>query len=126
MLIGAGSAGRMILRDLQNTKEVHDRVCCIIDDDKSKQGCFIDGEIKHSVIFGGVELGEGSVVSDSVIMPGAKIGKNVVIEKAVIGADAVIGVFNDTATTETYTLSLHDALPICHPSRRRSAAANEP
>lgn len=55
------------------------------------EGCFIDGEIKHSVIFGGVELGEGSAVSDSVIMPGAKIGKNVVIEKAVIGADAVIG-----------------------------------
>ena len=55
------------------------------------EGRFIDGEIKHSVIFGGVELGEGSVVSDSVIMPGAKIGKNVVIEKAVIGADAVIG-----------------------------------
>ncbi len=55
------------------------------------EGCFIDGEIKHSVIFGGVELGEGSVVSDSVIMPDAKIGKNVVIEKAVIGADAVIG-----------------------------------
>ena len=55
------------------------------------EGCSIDGEIKHSVIFGGVELGEGSVVSDSVIMPGAKIGKNVVIEKAVIGADAVIG-----------------------------------
>ena len=55
------------------------------------EGCFIDGEIKHSVIFGGVELGEGSVVSDSVIMPGAKIGKNVIIEKAVIGADAVIG-----------------------------------
>lgn len=55
------------------------------------EGCFIDGEIKHSVIFGGVELGEGSVVSDSVIMSGAKIGKNVVIEKAVIGADAVIG-----------------------------------
>ena len=22
--------------------------------------------------------------------------------------------FNDTATTEIYTLSLHDALPICH------------
>src|SRR2546426_5617544 len=27
--------------------------------------------------------------------------------------------FNDTATTEIYTLSLHDALPIC--SRRRSS-----
>src|SRR5262245_62719631 len=26
--------------------------------------------------------------------------------------------FNDTATTEIYTLSLHDALPICTPSWR--------
>src|SRR3712207_8742823 len=26
--------------------------------------------------------------------------------------------FNDTATTEIYTLSLHDALPICRRSRR--------
>src|SRR5258708_20351167 len=26
--------------------------------------------------------------------------------------------FNDTATTEIYTLSLHDALPICHRDRR--------
>src|SRR5256885_5351829 len=26
--------------------------------------------------------------------------------------------FNDTATTEIYTLSLHDALPICPDSRR--------
>lgn len=55
------------------------------------EGCFIDGEIDRSVVFGGVELGEGSVIKDSVIMPGAKIGKGVVIEKAVIGADAVIG-----------------------------------
>src|SRR6267143_3795417 len=27
--------------------------------------------------------------------------------------------FNDTATTEIYTLSLHDALPICPPARPR-------
>ncbi len=43
MLIGAGSAGRMILRDLQSAKEVNDRVCCIIDDDKNKRGCYIEG-----------------------------------------------------------------------------------
>src|SRR3712207_7790700 len=30
--------------------------------------------------------------------------------------------FNDTATTEIYTLSLHDALPIFIPRMRRSAA----
>lgn len=55
------------------------------------EGCYIDGTIDHSVIFGGVELGEGSTIKDSVIMPGAKIGKNVTIEKSVIGTDAVIG-----------------------------------
>ncbi|MCH5209822.1 MAG: glucose-1-phosphate adenylyltransferase [Oscillospiraceae bacterium] len=55
------------------------------------EGCHIDGEIEHSVIFGGVELGEGSIIKDSVIMPGAKIGKNVVVQNAVVGADAVIG-----------------------------------
>src|SRR3989442_15828674 len=30
--------------------------------------------------------------------------------------------FNDTATTEIYTLSLHDALPICTAGRDRDAA----
>src|SRR5256885_12756460 len=30
--------------------------------------------------------------------------------------------FNDTATTEIYTLSLHDALPICISPTSRSAA----
>ncbi len=55
------------------------------------EGCSIFGEIRHSIISGGVWIGKGSVVSDSVIMPGAKIGNNVVIEKAMIGGDAVIG-----------------------------------
>ena len=43
MLIGAGSAGRRILRDLHSAKEINDCVCCIIDDDKSKWGYSIDG-----------------------------------------------------------------------------------
>src|SRR2546422_7424210 len=33
--------------------------------------------------------------------------------------------FNDTATTEIYTLSLHDALPISRRARRRPAARRE-
>jgi glucose-1-phosphate adenylyltransferase len=55
------------------------------------EGCYIDGEIKHSVVFGGVELGEGSIIKDSVIMPGAKIGRNVTIENSVVGPEAIIG-----------------------------------
>src|SRR2546430_16026816 len=31
--------------------------------------------------------------------------------------------FNDTATTEIYTLSLHDALPICHDDRNARGAS---
>ena len=43
MLIGAGSAGQMILRDMHNAHEISDEVVCIIDDDDSKWGRFIDG-----------------------------------------------------------------------------------
>src|SRR5437588_2230606 len=34
--------------------------------------------------------------------------------------------FNDTATTEIYTLSLHDALPISDPSRQTRTGAGSP
>src|SRR4051812_49472575 len=35
-----------------------------------------------------------------------------------VPARAVVFVFNDTATAEIYTLSLHDALPISHGAHR--------
>src|SRR2546428_9563265 len=34
--------------------------------------------------------------------------------------------FNDTATTEIYTLSLHDALPICNASRSDAGGGSNP
>ena len=43
MLIGAGAAGQMVLRDLHNAKEIKEWVCCIIDDNKNKWGRYIDG-----------------------------------------------------------------------------------
>ena len=43
MVIGAGSAGQMLARDLENTEQNHDRVVCFIDDDLEKQGRYIDG-----------------------------------------------------------------------------------
>ena len=49
------------------------------------EGCLIEGNIYHSVIFEGVVVGKGSKISDSVIMPGAEIGENVVINKSVVG-----------------------------------------
>ncbi len=43
MLIGAGAAGQMVLRDLHNTSNLHNRVYCIIDDNPNKWGRYIDG-----------------------------------------------------------------------------------
>lgn len=43
MIIGAGNAGQMILRDVQRAKEVDAVVCCIIDDDSNKWNRFING-----------------------------------------------------------------------------------
>ena len=43
MLIGAGSAGQIILRDLQRMDDLQERVVCIIDDNTNKWGRSIDG-----------------------------------------------------------------------------------
>ncbi|MGX8716098.1 MAG: polysaccharide biosynthesis protein, partial [Lachnospiraceae bacterium] len=43
MLIGAGNAGRMILRDIRMAKESGGRVLCIIDDNPNKWNRYIDG-----------------------------------------------------------------------------------
>lgn len=43
MLIGAGAAGQMILRDIKRTDEILERVCCIIDDNPNKWNRYIDG-----------------------------------------------------------------------------------
>lgn len=43
MLIGAGVAGQMILRDIMKAKEVQDKVWCIIDDNPNKWGRYIEG-----------------------------------------------------------------------------------
>ena len=42
MLIGAGAAGQMILRDTRNAAEARERVVCIIDDDPEKHGLYLE------------------------------------------------------------------------------------
>ena len=43
MLIGAGEAGQLILRDITKSKDTADQVKCIIDDNPNKWGRYIDG-----------------------------------------------------------------------------------
>ena len=43
MLVGAGNAGQMILREIRNSSEIHEKVCCIIDDNPNKWNRFVEG-----------------------------------------------------------------------------------
>lgn len=43
LLIGAGRAGQMILKDIRGAKEAKDYVCCFIDDNPNKWGRYVDG-----------------------------------------------------------------------------------
>jgi len=54
-------------------------------------GCWIDGEVEHSIIFPGVLVGKNAKIKDSIIMAGAQIGQGARIENAIIGENAVIG-----------------------------------
>ena len=43
MVIGAGAAGQMIIKELQNSDKLRTRVCCVIDDNPNKRGRMIEG-----------------------------------------------------------------------------------
>lgn len=43
MVIGAGEAGRLLVRELNGSDKVNAKVACIIDDDPAKRGHFLEG-----------------------------------------------------------------------------------
>ena len=61
------------------------------------QGCVVDGEVKHSVLFTGVKIGAGARIIDSVLMPGVVVEEGAVVQRALvadgirIGKGAVVG-----------------------------------
>ena len=51
-------------------------------------GCVIEGEVANSVLFTGVKIGPGAVVTDSVLMPGVTVEAGAVVNR-VLAADGV-------------------------------------
>ncbi len=43
MLIGAGAAGQMLIKEMQSSSRVSAKICCVIDDNPNKKGRFIEG-----------------------------------------------------------------------------------
>ncbi|MDZ7834516.1 MAG: glucose-1-phosphate adenylyltransferase [Alkalibacterium sp.] len=61
-----------------------------VTDSMITDGCYIAGEVTHSILSHSVKLGKNSYIKDSFVMPNAVIGENVKIEKAIIGEGAQI------------------------------------
>ncbi len=55
------------------------------------EGCGVDGSVKRSVLFQGVDVSEGAQIIDSVVMRGAVIGAGAVVERAVVAEGVRIG-----------------------------------
>lgn len=53
-------------------------------------GCYVAGEINHSILSHNVKVGKGSVIKDSFIMSNVVIGENVTIDHAIVGESARI------------------------------------
>ena len=54
------------------------------------EGCCVEGTVKHSVLFQGVQVGKGATVIDSIVMRGAHIDDGAVVERAVVAERAHI------------------------------------
>ncbi len=55
------------------------------------EGCEVDGTVKNSVLFYGVEIARGAVVEDSVIMPNARVEAGAVVRRAIVAENCVVG-----------------------------------
>ncbi len=54
-------------------------------------GCRVDGEVIHSLLYSGVKVAKGAVVRDAVVMGGSVIKEGAVVEHCIIAENAVIG-----------------------------------
>ena len=55
------------------------------------QGCVVEGEVSHSVLFTGCTVGEGAKVIDSVLMPGVEVAAGAVVQRALVADNVKIG-----------------------------------
>ena len=43
MVIGAGEAGKAIIKEIMDSKYLSMKICCVVDDDRNKEGRYLDG-----------------------------------------------------------------------------------
>lgn len=81
--------------------------CSVVKNSLITEGCEVNGEVNHSILFHNVIIGKDSTISDSIIMNNVTIGDHVTIHKAVIGDGVVIkdgvSINEDHVETPQYT-----------------------
>lgn len=61
-----------------------------IDNCMVNEGCEIHGELKHSILFTEIFVGQGAVVEDSILFPRVKVGAGARVYRAIVTEDYVI------------------------------------
>lgn len=55
------------------------------------EGCELDGEVEHSILFQGVQVDAGAKVKDSIVMLSSRIEPGAVVQRAILAEDVVVG-----------------------------------
>ena len=63
----------------------------VVENSMITDGCRINGNVKHSVLFAGVKVEEGAVVEDAVIMGGTTIKAGAVVKHCIIAENVTVG-----------------------------------
>ena len=63
----------------------------VIENAMITEGCCVDGEVRNSILYAGVQVAAGAVVQDAVVMGGAVIKAGAVVKHCIVGENAVIG-----------------------------------
>ncbi len=63
----------------------------VIENSMVTDGCIVNGTVDFSILFEGVEIEAGAVVTDSIIMPGSVIKAGAVVQYAIVGENCTVG-----------------------------------
>ena len=63
----------------------------VVENSLITDGCCIEGNVKHSVLFAGVKVEPGAVVEDAVVMGGTTIRKGAVVKHCIVAENVEIG-----------------------------------
>jgi glucose-1-phosphate adenylyltransferase len=70
--------------------DAHLGAASMVEDSLLAGDCRVDGAVRRSVVFPGVRVERGAVVTDSVLLPGAVVGRDAVVRRSVVDERAVV------------------------------------